>query len=364
MSYTCIPMEVSLLLRYLHQRLGEDLRSLTEAYPQYTRTSIHRHMKKPMTVTRANNKPSGRVGRPRKGSDRDKRKLVKALMKLRATEGNFAATDIQREAGIPESQLSKRTVRRYLQEMGYGFKQCRRKGILLTSDLSKRLRFAKRCKKLPNNFWRDGVAFYLDGVSFVHKTNPSQHARTLRTRTWMKKGEALDQHCTAKGKKEGVNGRVAKYMCAISYGNGFIKCHRYAGRVNGERCRQFILENFPSMFENSPNPVGKLFLQDGDPSQNSALAKEAMDIVGCRLFKIPPRSPDLNPIENAFNNIRKKLNRDAIDQKITNETFEQFCYRVKKTVLEYSPEVIDRTINSMPKRIDLIIKHKGLRTKY
>ena len=51
------------------------------------------------------------------------------------------------------------------------------------------------------------------------------------------------------------------------------------------------------------NQSGKLFLQNEDPSQNSALAREAMEAVGCRLFKIPARSPDLNPIENAFNNI-------------------------------------------------------------
>ena len=124
-----------------------------------------------------------------------------------------------------------------------------------------------------------------------------------------KKGEALDRHCTAKGKKEGVGGRVARFMCAISYGRGFTKCHRYTGSINGETCSEFIYEHFPSMFENSPNQSGKLFLQDGDPSQNSALAREAMEAVGCRLFKIPPRSPDLNPIENAFNNIRNAIRR-------------------------------------------------------
>ena len=195
-------------------------------------------------------------------------------------------------------------MRRYLNKMGYRVSQCRRKGILLKEDLQKRLKFAKRCKKLPATFWKDGISLYLDGASFFHKTNPSQHART--TRTWKKKGEALERHCTAKGKKEGVGGRVARFMCAKSYGLGFTKCHQYTWCVNGETCRDFINEHFPSMSENFPNPQGKLFLQDGDPSQNSALAREAMSSVGCRLFKIPPRSPDLNPIENAFNNIRKR----------------------------------------------------------
>ena len=41
-----------------------------------------------------------------------------------------------------------------------------------------------------------------------------------------------------------------------------------------------------------------MVIQDGDPSQNSAMACAAMDRANCELLKIPPRSPDLNPIEN------------------------------------------------------------------
>ena len=114
----------------------------------------------------------------------------------------------------------------------------------------------------------------------------------------MKKGETLSRNCTAKGKKEGVSGRVVKVLCTISYGWGFIKCHHWIGSINGETCKTFIKEQLLLMFENSPNAKRKLFLQDGDSSQSSTLAREAMYTVGCRLFKIPPRSPDLKPIEN------------------------------------------------------------------
>ena len=36
----------------------------------------------------------------------------------------------------------------------------------------------------------------------------------------------------------------------------------------------------------------------------------------------------------------------------------------KKTVKSFSREITDGTIDSMPKRIDEIIKNKGIRTKY
>ena len=52
------------------------------------------------------------------------------------------------------------------------------------------------------------------------------------------------------------------------------------------------------MFAVADKSQMRLWLQDGDPSQNSAMACAAMDRANCELLKILPRSPDLNPIEN------------------------------------------------------------------
>ena len=318
-------------------------------------------MKKPINEVNTDRKKS--PGRPPKVTPRDRRRITAAVEKLYDTAGNFSGTDIRNEAGM--DHLAPRTVRRVLNQEGYRFRQCRKKGILTREDLKKRLVFAKRCRKfLPRDFWKTGISFYLDGVSFVYKTNPCQSAKTTRTRTWIKKGEALKRQVTAKGRKEGVNGRVVHFICAISYGLGVIECYQYHGRLNGEKFRDYINSRFPDMFARSANPQGKLFLQDGDPAQNSSLSRDAMDSVGCRLFKIPPRSPDLNPIENVFHNIRRALEKEAIHQNLTYESYNQFCRRVRDKLLNYSPEIINRTIESMPKRIKLVIKHKGIRTKY
>ena len=58
-------------------------------------------------------------------------------------------------------------------------------------------------------------------------------------------------------------------------------------------------------------------MQDGDPSQNSAAARQAMDNVGARLFDIPARSPDLNPIDNLFHLVARKLDNGALENNIT-----------------------------------------------
>ena len=66
---------------------------------------------------------------------------------------------------------------------------------------------------------------------------------------------------------------------------------------------------------------GKRFLMDGCPRQNSSIAKRVIEKVGGLVFKIPPKSPDLNPIENFFHTICVPLNNDAIKNRIERETF-------------------------------------------
>ena len=124
-------------------------------------------------------------------------------------------------------------------------------------------------------------------------------------------------------KKEGSGGRVANFVVAVAYNKGVICCEQYLGNMNGQLFANFLRENVPQMFEHSANPKGKLFLQDGDPSQNSKEAHIAVGQVGCKLFSIPPWSPDINPIENVFHFLRKKLGEDALAKEITLKLFQK-----------------------------------------
>ena len=143
-------------------------------------------------------------------------------------------------------------------------------------------------------------------------------------------------------------------------------CEQYEERFTGEYFANFIRDYFNEAFANSANANanGKLFLQDGDPRQNSALAKKAMDDINARMFAIPPRSPDINPIENFFHLLQLKLNRDAMDKNITKETFREFSARIKETMMNFPVEGINHLIESMDKRMCQIIKSKGGRLKY
>ena len=240
----------------------------------------------------------------------------------------------------------------------------RKKGVLLEGDLIKRKQFAKKMKKdYDQHVWQNSISFFLDGVSFIHKYNPLDQARAPKGRIWRKPREGLSYGCTAKGAHCGSGGRVAKFMVAVSYGKGVILCEQYE-TLNGRYFQSLVEREFPRMFTIADKEGRRFFLQDGDPSQNSALARAAWRKMGAKLLSIPPRSPDINCIENLFHIVKQLLEQDAIKYNITFETYEQFSERVETTIRNLNTGIINKTIESMDNRMDLIIEKKGQRTKY
>ena len=141
-------------------------------------------------------------------------------------------------------------------------------------------------------------------------------------------------------------------------------CTQYLGQINGPKFANLVREDFASVFEQSANAVTKCFLQDADPSQNSAVARRALDEIGAMTFAIPTRIPDLNPIENFFHLINMELKKDTVSRCIQSESFEQFSGRVWRIIMEFPSEKIDKIIDSIDKRIGLVMKPNGSRIKY
>ena len=153
-------------------------------------------------------------------------------------------------------------------------------------------------------------------------------------------------------------------MVGILFGKGVVLCEQYFGPITGPKSANIVDSKFDSAFENSISPVLKRFLMDGCPRQKSRTALHAVAQIGGLVFKISPRSPDLNPIENVFNLVVQKLNNEAIEKDITDETFQSFSERVKRCMLSFPVKVIDKIISTVEKRINMVLKAKGQRIKY
>ena len=301
-------------------------------------------------------------GRKRKLLQEQEELLVNSISDLREQEGSFTSRRLMEKLGI--RHVSDRTVRRALNRNKYFFLQARKKGLMNKDDRQKRVTFAQRMQtEFPPNVWKDMVAFYLDGVSFVYKTNPLDQARAPSGRVWRKKTEGLRQGCLSRGSKAGTGRKLAKFIVAISYSKGVVLCERYE-KMNGAFFSSFIDEHFDNVFARAGKGASRLWLQDGDPSQNSRAARDAMARCRAELLKIPPRSPDLNPIENFFHIVSMNLRKGALEERITRETYAEFCTRIKRTMNDVPREIIDRTIESMNARVDGIILNQGERLKY
>lgn len=89
-----------------------------------------------------------------------------------------------------------------------------------------------------------------------------------------------------------------------------------------------------------------------------------MSDLGYVYFPIPAMSPDLNPTENMFHIVRKRLKEDAINLKIENKNYKDFSLRVKKTIERIDKVHISATFESFPKRLRAVIRLRGARSKY
>ncbi|CAB3978823.1 Hypothetical predicted protein [Paramuricea clavata] len=287
---------------------------------------------------------NGRVGRPRCLNERDERSLLQAVKTLQKTSVNFSVKDVIQESGLDPSIAKRRTISLYLNRAGYHHLQARKKGLLSESDKKIRTKYARNAKKLLKDspkFYTHDISFYLDGVSFVHKYNALKTALQPKSHVWSKQGEGLE--ITSKGSNDLPGGRRLHLMVAVAYGKGVILRKAYE-KIDGSFFAGFVKENLNLCFAKAGPRRGRqcIFVMD----------------------KIPARSPDLNPIENIFHVVKKQLEEEAINMRLSKESFQNFHDRVCHCLDNLSVDLVDWTLETMSNRITAILRKKGIRSKY
>jgi len=82
------------------------------------------------------NKRKFNKGRPLTLNQRDKRKVIRTLHKLRREQASFSSEKIDERAGLSQ-HASHRCVRRTLRQHGYKYLQSRKKGLLTQKDYAR-----------------------------------------------------------------------------------------------------------------------------------------------------------------------------------------------------------------------------------
>lgn len=122
-----------------------------------------------------------------------------------------------------------------------------------------------------------------------------------KDRGWGKKGQVLQ------GKKSG------KYMQRTNIIAGLNTNKPIAPMVFNGSCDTKLFENWVEQFLIKELVPGQYVVMDNAAFHKSQRTKELIESVGCKLIFLPPYSPDLNPIEKFWANMKR-----WIKQKIQN----------------------------------------------
>ena len=103
-----------------------------------------------------------------------------------------------------------------------------------------------------------------------------------------------------------------------------------------------------------------VFMQDGAPCHTARSVKAFLEKENVPLLPWPGNSPDMNPIENVWELMKREVAKEMITTKtrLIEKIIQVWNHHPKMQ------ETVQACINSMPKRIEALIEAKGGSTKY
>jgi transposase len=108
------------------------------------------------------------------------------------------------------------------------------------------------------------------------------------------------------------------------------------------------------------NPERVIFQQDNDSKHRARSVQEWLNEQPFSVLEWPPQSPDLNPIEHLWALLKRRLNGYERPPSGMISLWE----RVEEQWNKIEPEMCLKLIESMPNRIDAVLKAKGRWTDY
>lgn len=106
-------------------------------------------------------------------------------------------------------------------------------------------------------------------------------------------------------------------------------------------------------------PNGHRFMQDNDPKHTSRLAKEFFEDKSVNWWKTPTESPDLNPIENLWHELKEFLRRE-----VKPHTKEELITGIQQFWETVTVSKCVRYIRHLRKVIPQVIQEQGGPTGY
>ena len=299
----------------------------------------------------------------RKTTQRENRYIERALKQ----NDSLPLRDITNIIGLP---ISERTVRRRRSEAGLGSYVAAEKPGLRKENVVKRLEWAMRYKDWTDDDWKHVI--WSDESNIWIGVNPR--------RQWVicPPGERLNWKYVKKTFKS-AQVKVMVWACFTGERLGpLIVCDD--GGIGADEYEDILYDGLFSLIDDllePPDDPGTIQVADQNTflfMQDNALCHKAIPVLEflqenrVPIMEWPPQSPDLNPIENLWTELKVRFHKWFLELFNYPSKSLEARYRYSEVLQEvwYSQgmEMVEALIQSMPLRCQAVIDAKGGWMKY
>lgn len=271
-------------------------------------------------------------------------KMDRRITRMAKAQPMITSRMIKDSLELPVSTV---TVRRRLCEANLFSRIPRKVPLLKKRHVQKRLQFAKEHINWPKEKWRN--ILWTDESKIV-LFGSKGHRQFVRRPP---NSEFKPQYTVKTVKHGGAS--IMIWACFSYYGVGPI--YRIPG-IMDQFAYVKILEEVMLPYAEEDMPLKWLFQQDNDPKHTSKRAKSWFQTNKINVMEWPAQSPDLNPIENLWGDIKNAVS-EAKPRNV-NELWNV----VKESWSGITAERCHKLVDSMPHRCQAVLKNCGHTTKY
>ncbi|KAI4883776.1 hypothetical protein NFI96_000001 [Prochilodus magdalenae] len=173
---------------------------------------------------------------------------------------------------------------------------------------------------------------------------------------WRKKNAAYDPKNTVPTVKHGGGSKIF-LGCFSAKGTGLL-LHRITGKMDGAMYRTILRDNLLPSARDLKMGRGWVFQHDNDPKHTAKATKDWLKKNHIKVMEWPSQSPDLNPIENLWRELKVRV---AKRQPTNLHDLERIC---KEEWAKIPPGVCAKLVVNYNKRLTAVLANKGFATKY
>lgn len=252
----------------------------------------------------------------------------------------ITVAELQRCSREMGESCRKSTITAALHQSGLYGRVARRKPLLSARHMKARMEFAKMVRN--KILWSDETKIELFGLN-------------SKRYVWRKPGTAPHLSNTVPTVKHG-GGSIMLWGCFSAAGTGRLVA--IEGKMNAAKYRDILDENLLQSAQDLRLGRRFTFQQDNDPKHTAKITKEWLHNNSVTVLEWPSQSPDLNPIEHLWRDLKM-----AVHQRLPSNLTE--LERICKEEWQRIPKSrCEKLVASFPKRLMAVLDQKGASTKY